>query len=365
MPWQTPTLRQVRELVRDDITAALYGASFIGNNVLRVVADAMAALVHHTLRYIDWLALQLLPDTAEIEWLDRHGDIWLVNADGTTGRKAATLAYGSATFTGTALALLPMFSQLTGGPDQTYETLSDIIIDESGNGVGDLRAITAGAAGNLEPGTGLNITNPPTGIDSTALIVTMTGGTDTETDDELRMRVLKRIRQPPQGGCAYDYEAWALACPGVSRAWCYPLEMGIGTVTVRVMMDDLRADNDGFPFESDLVPVTQYVDSKRPVAVKDFWVLAPIKQFIDVHIAALNPDTPDVRAAIDVALQDMLYEKAKPGQTIYAVWKSYAILSAPGVISFDLTNNIDDVMPSGGHMAVLRDIYYAPSAPSP
>src|SRR6516164_8388744 len=100
MPWQTPTLRQVRELVRDDITAALYGAAFIGNNVLRVMADAMAGLAHHTLRYIDWLALQLLPDTAETEWLDRHGQIWLVNADGTTGRKVAGYASGTATATG-------------------------------------------------------------------------------------------------------------------------------------------------------------------------------------------------------------------------------------------------------------------------
>ena len=57
--------------------------------------------MHLTLQYIDWLALQLLPDTAETEWLDRHGEIWLVNADGTLGRKQATFATGSVTFTGT------------------------------------------------------------------------------------------------------------------------------------------------------------------------------------------------------------------------------------------------------------------------
>ena len=50
------------------------------------------ALCHLTLQYIDWLSLQLLPDTAETEWLDRHGQIWLVNADGTTGRKMASAA---------------------------------------------------------------------------------------------------------------------------------------------------------------------------------------------------------------------------------------------------------------------------------
>jgi uncharacterized phage protein gp47/JayE len=75
-------------------------------------------------------------------------------------------------------------------------------------------------------------------------VVQLTGGTDQETDDELRLRVLTRIRQPPMGGDADDYVAWALAVPGVTRAWCSPLEMGIGTVTVRVMCDDLRATGD-------------------------------------------------------------------------------------------------------------------------
>ena len=64
------------------------------------MSDAQGALCHLTLQYIDWLALQLLPDTAETEWLDRHADIWLVNADGSTGRKMATFAVGTASFTG-------------------------------------------------------------------------------------------------------------------------------------------------------------------------------------------------------------------------------------------------------------------------
>src|SRR5215471_5431972 len=101
MPWSTPTLRQVRSLVRDGVRASLPGAdASIPNSVLRVLSDSMGALCHLTLQYIDWLALQLLPDTAEREWLDRHGNIWLTNSDGTTGRKLATLATGSVTLTG-------------------------------------------------------------------------------------------------------------------------------------------------------------------------------------------------------------------------------------------------------------------------
>ena len=100
MPWTTPTLRSVRETVRGEITTSLGRASFVGNSVLRVIADASAAVCHLTLRYIDWLSLQLLPDTAEHEWLDRHGNIWLVNADGSTGRKVGTFAAGDVTVTG-------------------------------------------------------------------------------------------------------------------------------------------------------------------------------------------------------------------------------------------------------------------------
>src|SRR5215470_8767132 len=101
MPWATPTLREVRELVRDNVRGSLPGAdALVPNSVLRVMSDNQGALCHLTLQYLDWLALQLLPDTAETEWLDRHGQIWLVNADGTTGRKVATPAVGVANFIG-------------------------------------------------------------------------------------------------------------------------------------------------------------------------------------------------------------------------------------------------------------------------
>src|SRR6202008_1545450 len=94
-------LREVRSMIRDAVAALLPGADAnVPNSVLRVMSDNQGGLCHLTLQYIDWLALQLLPDTAETEWLDRHGQIWLVNADGSKGRKLATLAAGTAAFQG-------------------------------------------------------------------------------------------------------------------------------------------------------------------------------------------------------------------------------------------------------------------------
>ena len=42
LPWTTPTLKNVRGLVRNIVTAAIPGAILIGNSPLRVMADMKA-----------------------------------------------------------------------------------------------------------------------------------------------------------------------------------------------------------------------------------------------------------------------------------------------------------------------------------
>lgn len=356
MPWTTPTLRQVREMTRDNVTTALSGAAMIANSVLRVMSDAMSALAHLTLRYIDWLALQLLPDTAETEWLDRHGQIWLVNSDATKGRKGATFAAGTVTMTGTVGTVVPANTNLTGGNDIAYETTEEIIVGAIATPV-HIRALDGGAAGNLDTGEVLGIVDLIDGLDPGAIVAELTGGADEESDPDLRARVLKRIQEPPMGGCKTDYEEWAIAVPGVTRAWCAPNEMGIGTVTLRFMCDQLRLTDGGLPNDDDIVAVTDYLDTVRPVAVKDFWAVAPLPYAIDIGIANLATDDQAVRNAIVAALQTMLFRRAAPGQTIYRSWVDEAISIATGEDHHDLVFN-NTPMPSPGHLALLGTVRY-------
>jgi len=370
MPWTTPALRDVRELVRDAVNASLPGADAnVPNSVLRVLSDNQGALCHLTLQYVDWLSLQQLPDTAETEWLDRHGQIWLVNSDGSTGRKMATLAAGSAQFQGLIDGtVIPIGTQLQSGALKTatfdspsasvlYETLADITTSASSLVTGSIRAIDPGAFGNLPDGSALSIVGTVPGVSPTAVSIALTGGTDAETDDELRQRILQRIQSPPMGGAQADYVAWALAVPGVTRAWGN-VEQGVGTMTVRFMMDDLRASNDGYPLQSDVLAVANYIDQKRPVTVKDCFVAAPIKYFLDLTISNLNPNTSACKAEIMAQLEDMIFRLAAPGQTIYSAWLSAAIMQAPSVISFDLTPTSDFVMPNIGTMAHLGTVLF-------
>ena len=133
----------------------------------------------------------------------------------------------------------------------TFETLADIVTSSSTMVDGPIRALDPGASGNLPDDTSLTIAPPLDGVSSAVIARNLTGGTDTETDEQLRARILQRIQNPPMGGSAADYVAWALAVPGVTRAWAAP-EQGPGTITVRFLMDDLRAEDDGWPTPADV-----------------------------------------------------------------------------------------------------------------
>lgn len=366
MAWTTQSLADTRTSVRNYLSAALSIGAIIANSVLRVLADATGAVAFSVLAYLDWISKQLLPDTAEDEWLDRHANIWLKNADGSVGRKAGSFASGSVSITGIQGALLPSGSTFQGG-NITYQSVDDVSIADGPTTVA-VRAIDTGAAGNQDQGVSLSLSVAVSGVDAIATAVSLTGGADPESDDDLRSRVLFRIQHPPMGGDADDYVQWALSFPGVTRAWCSPNEQGVGTVTVRFMMDNVYAPSGGFPAYTDQVALLNYLNTVRPVTVQQLYVQQPIPETIDFTISGLVSDDATTRANIATSVAAMINSKAAPGfssngvtqpaQTIYAAWVSAAISNADGVDYFDLIMD-DHAMPTNGSLAQLGTIAYA------
>jgi uncharacterized phage protein gp47/JayE len=359
MPWATPTLKQVRILTRDYVLTQLGAKAMIPNSVLRIMSDAQAGLTHLTLLYLDWLAKQLMPDTAEKEWLDRHGNIWLVNADGSKGRKSATYASGTVQFvnqSGTPGAIIPIGTLMTGGNGVQYQTVTEGEIGSGGVGTAEVAALTSGRVSNLSDGDTLTINPAIPGVDIASAFGDISGGFDTETDDQLRERILFRIQNPPMGGDLADYVAWAMAVPGVTRAWA-ACEIGPGTMTVRFLMDDTYPDNHGLPTPADVQMVSDYVNSKRPVTVVDCFVMAPILFFYDIAIRNLVNDDPSVRARIETSIADMELARSKPGQTMYRSWVDEAISQAVGEENHELDFETT-AMPAPAYMPVLGTVLY-------
>lgn len=355
MPWPKISLRDRRIQVRDDIAAHLPGAdATIPNSVMRVVGDCQASLTHDNDKHLEWVAQMMMPDTAEGEFADRWASIWLPN-----GRKAASFSTGFATVTGQVGAVLQSGSELQavvydedGSPVRVMFVIAVGVTLSATSIAVEIEADTAGSIGNLDEGAVLSFVDVPTGIDGQAVVAAggLTGGADAETDSLLIERYIDVIQNPPHGGSVNDYIQWAKEVPGVTRAWAAQ-EMGIGTITIRFMMDDVRADAHGIPTPADVDLVQAHIDTVRPVTVADFFVVAPIAAPLDVDIDALIGDTPETRANIAIEIADMLVGRARPGGIIYASWISEAISAATGEDHH--TASLANVVPaSAGHIVV-------------
>jgi len=346
-----PTLPTLIDRAQGDIEANLPGTDArLRRSNLNVMARLIAGTSHGLHGHLAWMAEQILPDTAETDYLDRWATLWLDQP-----RKAAVAAAGSVTFTGTSGVIVPAGTSLLRADGAEYTTDAEATIS-AGTVTTAITAVKPGAAGNADAGVTVTITTPIAGITSAATVAAggLTGGTDIEDDDDLRARVIARMKAPPHGGAVFDYETWALEVAGVTRAWVSPLELGLGTVTVRFVRDD---DVSLIPDAGEVTTVQNYIDARRPVTAA-VTVVAPVAVPLDFGIA-VTPNTAAVKAAVEAELTDLLRREAEPGGTILLSHVREAISIAAGETNYTMTAPAADVTHTTGQMATLGAITWA------
>lgn len=356
MPFSRPDLPTLIERVIADIESRLPGADArLRRSNLNVMARVHAGAAHGLYGYLDWIARQILVDTADAEILERHATIWLPS-----GRTPASYAVGQVVVTGSDAAVIPAGTIFKRADGATYSSEVEATI-VGGQAVITIVADVAGQAGNGSGGLALNLDSPIAGVNAAATVTSgaLTGGADIEDDDSLRARVLARIQMTPHGGARHDYIAWAKEVPGVTRAWCYPLEMGDGTVTVRFVRDN---DAGLIPDASEVAAVQAYIEALAPVGMQLF-VVAPVAAPINFNIHA-TPATATVKAAIEASLRDLLIREAEPeggsgqGKVLVSHIRE-AISLAAGETDHALVSPVADVTPSLGQMATFGSITWS------
>jgi uncharacterized phage protein gp47/JayE len=350
MPFARPSLTELSDRASADIEAALPGADArLRRSNLNVLARVHAGALHGIYGYLAWLAEQLMVDTAETVFLDRYAGIWGVL------RVPAAYATGGVDVTGVSGALVPAGTPLQRTDGVGFVTTADATL-VAGAAQLLVAAVVAGAAGNTDPLSQMGFTQPVAGVSGTTLVAStgITQGADRETDEGLRARVLARIQQPPMGGAAADYVAWALEVPGVTRAWVYPLEGGVGKVVVRFVRD---ADATFIPDAAEVAAVQAYINERRPVTAQ-VTVAAPVAAPLAMSIA-LIPNTAAVRTAVQAELADLLRREARPGGTILVSQLREAISVAAGETNNVLSSPAGDVTHAAGQMPTLGVITWA------
>lgn len=349
MPFARPTLAALIIRIGADLRGRL---EVTGPILRRAMADVLSAVwaggVHTLHGYLEWLSRQLFGDTAEREALLRMAALYGITPT------AATYASGNVTATGTNGTVIPAETILRLDEASSYRVTTGQTI-AAGTATLPVEAVLAGEDGNLAEAATLSFESPIAGVNSTATVATggITGGNDEEGTEELRDRYLLRLREPPEGGADQDYEAWALAVAGVTRAWVYPIENGLGTVVVRFVRD---GDVSIFPDAGEVTAVQTALDAERPITA-EVTAAAPSDLPVDFTIA-LTPDTTDTRAAVEAELADLLERVAEPGDgagrgTILLSAIRTAIGVAEGVTDYTLTVPSADVVPAVGELATV------------
>lgn len=348
-----PTLKQLRNRAITEINTNVKGGDAnLRRNYLNVIATALAGIGDEILRRVEYVLKQTFVQEADEESLIKHGQ------ERKFPRKAATKANGPIDVTGTSGSTIASGVELQRSDNVKYITTEEVSVGNDGTASVPVEAINAGLNGNAGSGTIVSFVSPVAGVNIQATVASaeITGGTDIEDIEEYRARLLEYEQNPPMGGNKKDYEVWAKEVSGVTRAWCYPIENGAGTVTVRFMMDNSYAN--GIPHQADITRVQNYIDSERP-ATAVVTVAAPTTDTVNITFSALSPNTTAIKAAITENLQKLFKSSLiEPGVKLYLSKINEAISTTAGVTDHKLSAPSADINPSTGHIPVLGTITF-------
>lgn len=361
MPFQRPTLAQIIDRARGDIKGALEITTILRRSFLEATARALGGMAHILHGHLVFISRQLFPDQAEGPYLKRWASIYFIQ------QKAATFAQLQVNIVFTAAATATALSELQRTDGVLYELDADVTASGAGTLQGIVTCKTAGDIGNLGDGETLTFTSPIADVESSVVVdETVTAGFDMETEEDLRTRVVERIRQPPQGGAAWDYIAWAKEVAGVTRAWVFPGHLGQGTVGVSFVLD---AADPIIPDQNKVDEVQAWITGpdKAPVGA-EVTVFAPIELVVNPNIR-IKPNTQAVRDAITEEIADLFRREAQVAGAYKTVDEFYdgkiplsklneAISLAAGEDDHQVVLPTTDISPTTSQIATLGTITF-------
>jgi uncharacterized phage protein gp47/JayE len=324
-----------------------------------VVYDLLApAAIEFSLAYteLDTLLLLAFADTTEGEWLDKYVAMFGLE------RKPAVKATGQVTFTGPDGTIIPAGTRLvTDDVEPVYfVTTADATI-AGGSATVSAEAEEGGVKGNVSAGeiTSLAIDEEYFEVVSVTNNEPFTGGVDEESDDELRARLLDRLRRPVTSGNANHYRQWALEVAGVGDAKVYPVWNGPGTVKVVLLDTEKKA-----PPQSIVDAVATHIESVRPVGANVTVVGATE---VPINISAILTLAPgvvieDVQPEIETAVIEYLKSIAFVEPVVRYSRIANLILNTNGVSDYsNLTVNggTSNITIADGSVAVLGTVTLA------
>jgi uncharacterized phage protein gp47/JayE len=258
------------------------------------------------------------------ENLDDHGET--INVP----RKDESFATGEVTFLGEDGTIISVGTSIGTAQTDPEEEPPSFVTTAAGTISGGtltltVKAAEAGVASNVAPGAASFPLTPIEGLTSVSNAEGITGGSDVETDESYRARLLIELGAAQGAGNVADYKRWALSYPGVGFVKVVPLWEGAGTVLVVITDDEnnpvsnpikegLQAELDPVPGEGlGKAPVGAEVTVATPSAVT-----VPVSAEVDL-LPGYTLDgaggTTAVRAALEKSIAEYV-DRLSPGDDV-------------------------------------------------
>jgi len=228
-----------------------------------------------------------------------------------------------------------------------------------------VEAETFGIETNQIVNTLLTIQAPLPGINSIAGVDAneIIDGLDQETDDDLRDRLLERLRNPVAHFNDSDIIAQAKTVVGVTRVFVFDVTPALGQVTINFMRDN---DDVSIPSAAEVTEVKDAILLIKPAntADADVIVAAPVAVATAFTFSAINPDTVTMRTAITASLNQFFDEETKVGVDVIEIAYQTAIQNTVDttngnpLISFTLSAPSGDITITTGEIGTLGTVTY-------
>lgn len=323
----TPDYSALRAALLRDISNQLPDAAVGADSDFAIRANAVAAAIEGLYQHQQWIVRQILPDTADSDYLERWAGLYGIT------RKPAVAASGTITFSATSGGLIPAGTAASSANGAVFVTLNSRVIATNGTLAVASAAQQAGTSGNLAVASVLTLAAAPAGIANQATVsIAMMGGTESESDTDLLTRLLQRLRRPPHGGNANDYLSWALSVAGVAEAYVYPLRRGLGTVDVVV-----QSVSGGLPSAQLMSDVQAVINLAKPVTANCLVLAATHIPVAITAVLTLSSGTlAQAQAMINSGLS-AYFSQLKPGDSVIKSRLTAIISDTAGVLDFNLT----------------------------
>lgn len=323
MAFNRPTLTDLVKLGESELNALVSGADArIRFSMLNIFARIWAALADGLYSALNFLSKQFFATTATGEYLDEIGLTYGVSRAQSTASTGYVRVYGTV---GTAIPTDTIFTAANGV--QLRVVLGQVI----SSAFVDVQVIseTTGLNTNLAGGTAVSTSSAIAGISKSEVSPDgVGGGSDTQTDDEYRASILRKIQNPCGAGTVTDWENWAYEFGSiVTRVWVIPLVYGNGTVGVV-----FAADNAGvIPSPATVAAMQSYLNTKAP-AGSTVYAFAPTLKIVDFAINMQPDASASTQANVRENLESLFYSQAIPNGSIPLSQLNAAISNAYGEV---------------------------------